>query len=147
MDFESVAAVVPFADRMTGTAAQPRRQEAAVVAQDSHCLFCKIIRREIPSKFAYEDDDVFAFHDVAPQAPTHILLVPKEHVATLNDLDEKHEALMGKLLFVAKRLAAEAGISQSGYRCVFNCMRGAGQSVFHIHLHLLGGRLMGWPPG
>ena len=117
------------------------------VAQDSKCLFCKIIRREIPSKIAYEDDRFFAFHDIAPQAPTHILIVPKEHVATLNDLDERHEALIGKLLLVAKHLAAEAGISQSGYRCVLNCMGGAGQSIYHVHLHLLGGRAMGWPPG
>jgi len=117
------------------------------VAQDSNCLFCKIIRREIPSKIAYEDDILFAFHDIAPQAPTHILIVPKEHIATLNDLDESRASLIGKTLLAAKRLAAEAGISQSGYRCVFNCMRGAGQSVFHIHLHLLGGRVLGWPPG
>jgi histidine triad (HIT) family protein len=117
------------------------------VARDPNCLFCKIIRREIPSKIAFEDEALFAFHDIGPQAPTHILIVPKEHVATLNDLDQAHEALVGKMLLAAKRLAAEAGISQSGYRCVFNCMRDAGQSVFHIHLHLLGGRLMGWPPG
>ena len=117
------------------------------MADDPNCLFCKIIRREIPSKIAFEDDDVFAFHDISPQAPTHILIVPKEHVATLNDLTEAQAALVGKTLLAAKRLAAEAGISQSGYRCIFNCMRGAGQSVFHIHLHLLGGRLLGWPPG
>jgi len=121
--------------------------EVAAVAHDPNCLFCKIIRREIASKKAYEDDAVYAFHDIAPQAPTHILLVPKEHIATLNDLDEAHEALVGKMLLAAGRLAAEAGISRSGYRCVFNCMSGAGQSVYHIHLHLLGGRPMGWPPG
>ncbi|MBM3335661.1 histidine triad nucleotide-binding protein [Candidatus Sumerlaeota bacterium] len=115
--------------------------------EDSNCLFCKIIRRKIPSKVAYEDDSVFAFHDIAPQAPTHILIVPKEHIATLNDLDERYEALVGKMVMAARRLAAEAGISESGYRCVLNCNRGAGQSVFHIHLHLLGGRAMGWPPG
>jgi histidine triad (HIT) family protein len=117
------------------------------MAHDPNCLFCKIIRREIPSKFAYENDTLFAFHDVAPQGPTHILIVPKEHIATVNDLTESDEALVGKMFLAAKRLAAEAGISQSGYRCVLNCMRGAGQSVFHIHLHLIGGRLMGWPPG
>jgi len=124
-----------------------RREESVNVAQDPNCLFCKIVRREIPSKVAYEDDTIFAFHDIAPQAPTHILLVPKQHIATLNDLAESHEQLIGKILRVAKHLAAEAKISQSGYRCVFNCMSGAGQSVYHIHLHLLGGRPMGWPPG
>jgi len=114
---------------------------------DPDCLFCKIIRREIASDIAYEDETVLAFHDVAPQAPTHILVVPKEHIPTLNDLDESRLTVVGKMFLTAKQLAAEAGISRSGYRCVFNCMSGAGQSVFHVHLHLLGGRTMGWPPG
>lgn len=117
------------------------------MALDQDCLFCRIIRKEIPSKIAYEDDNVLAFHDIAPQAPTHILVVPKEHIPTLNDLEEGHSALLGQVFQVAKRLAAEAGVSESGYRCVFNCMSGAGQSVFHVHLHLLGGRPMNWPPG
>ena len=117
------------------------------MGQDSDCLFCKILRREIPAKIAFEDECSLAFHDINPQAPTHILIIPKEHIATLNDLDESRAALVGHLVLVAKQLAAEAGIDQSGYRCVWNCMGGAGQSVFHIHLHLLGGRPMGWPPG
>lgn len=117
------------------------------MALDPDCLFCKIAQKQISSKAAYEDDVLYAFHDIAPQAPTHILIVPKEHIATLNDLTPAHAALVGKMFLAARQLAEQAGISQSGYRCVFNCMRGAGQSVFHIHLHLLGGRPMGWPPG
>jgi len=124
-----------------------RGREVWPVNLEPDCIFCKIIRREIASKIAYEDDDVLAFHDINPQAPTHILIVPKEHIPTLNDLDEGHVSIVGKMFLAAKRLAAEAGISRSGYRCVLNCMAGAGQSVFHIHLHLLGGRTMQWPPG
>lgn len=114
---------------------------------DPDCLFCKIIRREIDSKIVYEDESVLAFRDIAPQAPTHILIVPKKHIATVNDLEEEHDALIGKMFRAAKSLAAQEGIAQSGYRCVINCMSGAGQSVWHIHLHLLGGRTMTWPPG
>jgi len=117
------------------------------VPPDQDCLFCRIIRKEIPSKIAFEDDDVLAFHDIAPQAPTHILIIPKDHIPTINDLGAQHGALLGRMFLAAKRLAAEAGIEQSGYRCVMNCMREAGQSVFHVHLHLLGGRPMRWPPG
>lgn len=114
---------------------------------DADCLFCKIIRKEIDSNIVHEDEDLLAFRDISPQAPTHILIVPKEHIATLNDLEADHAELTGKILLAAKQLAARDGIDQSGYRCVFNCQRGAGQSVFHIHLHLLGGRPLAWPPG
>jgi histidine triad (HIT) family protein len=117
------------------------------MARDSDCLFCKIVAGEMDANVAYEDDQVFAFHDISPQAPMHILIVPKEHIPTLNDLRAEHEPLVGRLFSIARQLAAGAGCGQSGYRCVFNCMSGAGQSVWHIHLHLLGGRPLRWPPG
>ena len=111
------------------------------------CIFCKIGRKEIPSRINYEDRQVVAFEDVNPQAPTHILIIPKEHFATLNDIAQEEEALLGHLMLVATRLAKEKGLQEEGYRLVANCMEGAGQSVFHIHLHLLGGRKFNWPPG
>jgi histidine triad (HIT) family protein len=117
------------------------------MSEDKDCLFCKIAQHEMDAKIAYEDDQCLAFHDISPQAPTHILIVPKTHISTLNDLHDDQAGLIGHMVLTAKRLAAEAGIDQSGYRCVWNCMGGAGQSVFHIHLHLLGGRPMRWPPG
>ncbi len=113
----------------------------------SDCIFCKIARKEIPSRIAYEDRQVVAFEDVNPQAPTHTLIIPKEHFATLNDISQEEEALLGHLMLVATRLAKEKGLQEEGYRLVANCMEGAGQSVFHIHLHLLGGRKFNWPPG
>ncbi len=113
----------------------------------SDCIFCKIGRKEIPSRIAYEDRQVIAFEDVNPQAPTHTLIIPKEHFATLNDISQEEEALLGHLMLVATRLAQEKGLQEEGYRLVANCMEGAGQSVFHIHLHLLGGRKFNWPPG
>ena len=113
----------------------------------SDCIFCKIGRKEIPSRIAYEDRQVVAFEDVNPQAPTHTLIIPKEHFATLNDISQEEEALLGHLMLVATRLAKEKGLEVEGYRLVANCMEGAGQSVFHIHLHLLGGRKFSWPPG
>ena len=113
----------------------------------SDCIFCKIGRKEIPSRIAYEDRQVIAFEDVNPQAPTHTLIIPKEHFATLNDTSQEEEALLGHLMLVATRLAKEKGLEVEGYRLVANCMEGAGQSVFHIHLHLLGGRKFNWPPG
>jgi histidine triad (HIT) family protein len=113
----------------------------------SDCIFCKIGRKEIPSRIAYEDRQVVAFEDVNPQAPTHTLIIPKEHFATLNDISQQEEALLGHMTLVAVRLAKEKGLQEEGYRLVTNCMAGAGQSVFHIHLHLLGGRRFAWPPG
>jgi histidine triad (HIT) family protein len=113
----------------------------------SDCIFCKIGRKEIPSRIAYEDRQVVAFEDVNPQAPTHTLIIPKEHFATLNDISQQEEALLGHMTLVAVRLAKEKGLQEEGYRLVTNCMEGAGQSVFHIHLHLLGGRRFAWPPG
>ena len=117
------------------------------VALNDRCLFCRIIAGEIPAKKAYEDDDVVAFHDVNPQAPVHVLIVPRRHVATLNDLAEADDALAGSMIRRAAAIAADHGIAARGYRTVFNCQADAGQTVFHIHLHLLGGRGLTWPPG
>lgn len=111
------------------------------------CIFCRIVKREIPASIVYEDEDLLAFSDLTPQAPVHILVVPKRHIATLNDLSKADDALMGALLRRAAAIAADRGIAESGYRTVLNCNADGGQSVFHVHLHLLGGRAMTWPPG
>jgi histidine triad (HIT) family protein len=111
------------------------------------CLFCKIIARQIPASIVYEDDDVLAFNDVNPQGPTHVLIVPKRHIATLNDLVAGDDAIVGELVRRAAAIARERGIDSSGFRTVFNTNCDAGQSVFHIHLHLIGGRSLTWPPG
>lgn len=111
------------------------------------CLFCKILNGEMDSDFVHEDDHVVGFRDINPQAPHHVLFIPREHIATLNDLDEGHAELMGRLFLAAKQYANDNGIADDGYRTVVNCNEGAGQSVFHVHLHLLGGRRMEWPPG
>ena len=111
------------------------------------CLFCKIIARAIPSTVVYEDDRVMAFTDIDPQAPTHVLIVPKRHIATLNDIGTEDDQIVGELIRRAAAIAKERGFSEHGYRTVFNTNRGAGQTVFHIHLHLLGGRPLTWPPG
>lgn len=111
------------------------------------CLFCRIVSGDMSADIVYEDDEVLAFNDVNPKAPVHILVIPREHIATLNDLDDGHASLMGKLYLAAKRIAGQQGFDGPGYRTVINCNRQAGQSVFHLHLHLLAGRLMGWPPG
>jgi histidine triad (HIT) family protein len=111
------------------------------------CLFCKIVAGEIPATRVHEDDELLAFEDIKPEAPTHILVIPKRHVATLNDLQPTDDGLIGAMLRRAAAIAKERGISEAGYRTVFNCNGNAGQTVFHIHLHLLGGRRMTWPPG
>jgi histidine triad (HIT) family protein len=111
------------------------------------CLFCKIVAGEIPAKLTYEDDTVVAFEDINPQAPTHTLLIPRKHIATTLDLTPEDEEVVGHLCTVAAKLAREKGIAEGGYRLVFNTNRDAGQEVYHIHLHLLGGRKMSWPPG
>lgn len=111
------------------------------------CIFCKIAKKEIPSKMVHEDADCVAFEDLNPQAPTHVLVVPRKHIATLNDLAAEDEALLGKLHRTAAAIAKTRGLSERGFRAVMNCNREAGQTVFHLHLHLLGGRVMGWPPG
>ena len=111
------------------------------------CLFCKIVAGDIPADVVYESDTILAFRDVNPQAPTHVLVIPKRHIETINDLQEGDRQVVGDLFLVAARIAAEEGIADDGYRVVMNCNEGAGQSVFHIHLHLIGGRAMNWPPG
>lgn len=111
------------------------------------CLFCKIASGEIPAKLAFEDPDIFAIHDIRPQAPTHILVLPKKHIATINDIDNNDEQLLGRMILTAKKLAKAEKISEDGYRLVFNVNSGGGQEVYHIHLHILGGRQMKWPPG
>ena len=111
------------------------------------CLFCKIINREIPASIVHEDDRILAFNDINPQAPTHVLIVPKRHIATLSELQLEDDALVGEMVRTAAAIAAEKGFGKTGFRTVFNTHAGAGQTVFHIHLHLLGGRSFGWPPG
>ena len=111
------------------------------------CLFCRIVRREIPADIVHETDELVAFRDINPQAPVHMLVIPKRHIPTLNDLTPSDGALVGNLALAAAELARREGIADAGYRMVANCNEGAGQSVFHLHLHLLGGRGMRWPPG
>ncbi len=113
----------------------------------SDCLFCKMAAGEIEPDVVYQDDRLLAFRDIKPQAPVHILIIPKRHIATLDDLTEADEPLVGSLVTTAARLARQEGIAERGYRTVLNCNADGGQEVFHIHLHLLGGRPMGWPPG
>lgn len=111
------------------------------------CLFCRIVRGEIPSTKVYEDDDLYAFRDIDPKAPTHILLVPKVHHSSVNALDETSVSVVAKAYMVLKHLAEAEGIAQSGYRIVVNTGKDGGQSVDHLHFHLLGGRSLSWPPG
>ena len=111
------------------------------------CLFCRIARKEIPAKILYEDRLAMAFADINPQAPVHALIIPKAHFETLNDISAEEEHLMGHLIMAATKVAGEQGLKDAGYRLVANCMESAGQSVFHVHLHLLGGRRFAWPPG
>jgi histidine triad (HIT) family protein len=111
------------------------------------CLFCRIVDGDLSADIVYENDSLVAFRDIDPKAPTHILLIPRRHIATMNDLQEGDIALTGELFTTAARIAADEGLAEDGYRVVMNCNEAAGQSVFHIHLHLMGGRPMAWPPG
>jgi len=111
------------------------------------CIFCKIVQKQIPAKIVYEDEKVLAFEDATPQAPVHILIIPKEHIPTVNDINEGHKEILSALFAVAKKIAEEKNIAQKGYRLVMNTNAEAGQSVFHIHMHILGGRHLTWPPG
>jgi histidine triad (HIT) family protein len=111
------------------------------------CLFCKIIGGQIPGQFVYQDDQLVAITDINPQAPLHALIIPRKHIATLNDLDPADDTLVGAMSRAAAALAKAHGYAERGYRTVFNCNREAGQTVFHIHLHLLAGRGLTWPPG
>lgn len=114
---------------------------------DTDCLFCKIVDGDLPADIVYENDSLIAFRDIDPKAPTHILLIPRRHIATMNDLQGDDKGLAGELFVTATKLAADEGLADEGYRVVMNCNEAAGQSVFHIHLHLMGGRKMTWPPG
>lgn len=111
------------------------------------CLFCQIAEKKIPAKVAYEDEHVLAFHDISPQAPVHVLFIPKKHITSLLDMKEEDDALVGGLVRRARDLARGLGLNDRGFRLVFNTGSDAGYSVFHIHLHLVGGRPLGWPPG
>ncbi len=111
------------------------------------CIFCRIAKKEIPAQVVYEDERVLAFYDINPQAPYHILVIPKKHISTLLELQEEDKVLIGHLFLVMKKLAEELGLSERGYRVVVNCGEEAGQTVFHVHYHFLSGRPFGWPPG
>lgn len=110
-------------------------------------LFSKIANGEVPADIVFESDDVVAFRDINPQAPTHILIIPRKQIATINDIEPEDEVLVGRMFSAAKAIAANEGLAEDGYRVVMNCNQAAGQTVFHIHLHLLGGRNLTWPPG
>jgi histidine triad (HIT) family protein len=114
---------------------------------EQDCLFCKILAGDIPADIVYESESAIAFRDINPQAPTHVLVIPRKHIATINEIEEADRELVGDLYLAAQEIAAEQGMAESGYRAVMNCNEGAGQSVFHIHLHVLGGRPLAWPPG
>ena len=111
------------------------------------CLFCKIVSKQIDSNIIFEDDNIMAMHDINPQAPVHLLIIPKKHISTINEVQIEDTALVGQMVFVAKQLATELNIDTLGYRLVFNVNNLGGQEIYHIHLHLLGGRQMTWPPG
>ena len=113
----------------------------------SDCIFCGIAAGQIPATMLYDDGEVLAFRDINPEAPVHLLIVPRRHISTLNDLNEADAALIGRLYLAGKQVAAELGVAERGYRTVINCNRDAGQIVFHVHMHLLAGREMGWPLG
>jgi len=112
-----------------------------------NCIFCKIAEGKIPSKKVLETETLFAFHDIHPQAPVHVQIIPREHIPTLNELNDTHRSLAGDMLLAAKKIARDLGVAEGGYRLVFNCGKDSGMEVYHLHLHLLGGRPMGWPPG
>ena len=114
---------------------------------DAKCLFCRLVRRELPVDVVRETEDLLAFNDVNPQAPRHLLVIPKAHIPTVNDLKPEDAPLVGRMVLLAREIAEDHDFAEAGYRLVLNCNRHAGQSVFHIHLHLLGGRFMHWPPG
>lgn len=111
------------------------------------CIFCKIIRKEIPAKIAAESSKAFAFHDINPQAPVHILIIPKEHLTSILDVQEKHGGLLADMVQLAKQCAKQEGVDQTGFRLTVNCGKDAGMAVHHLHMHLLGRRKLGWPPG
>lgn len=111
------------------------------------CLFCEIVAGRIPARVVYQDDEIVAFHDITPQAPSHALIIPRKHITSILDLTPADDALIGSLVRKARDLAQQAGVAENGFRLIFNCGEDAGYSVYHIHLHLIGGRKLGWPPG
>ncbi len=111
-----------------------------------NCVFCEIIEKKRPAQIIYEDEHVLAFEDIHPQAPVHVLVIPKKHIATLNEADDTDAEILGRMSLAAAKLAQQLGFADSGYRTVMNCNAHGGQTVYHIHLHLLGGKTMGWPP-
>lgn len=111
------------------------------------CIFCKIAAGEIPAGIVYDDEHVLAFRDINPQAPVHVIVIPKRHIPTLNDLSPEDAGLIGQMFLAARQVASDLGVADSGYRTLINCNRDGGQDVFHVHMHLLAGRMMGWPPG
>ncbi len=113
----------------------------------SDCLFCKILEGKVPASIVYEDENVLAFEDVNPQAPMHVLIIPRKHISTVNDLQDDDAIIIGQLYLAAKTIAGDKGVAEEGYRLVMNCNEQAGQTVFHVHLHVLAGRNMTWPPG
>ena len=113
----------------------------------SDCLFCRIIAGEAPARIVYQDERLVAIDDIHPQAPMHVLVIPRRHVATLNDLAAADDSLVGEMIRRAAALARERGVAETGYRAIFNCNRGAGQTIYHLHLHVIGGRRLSWPPG
>ena len=114
---------------------------------EQDCLFCRIVRREIPSQIVHETDNLLAFRDIDPKAPLHVLIIPKRHIASVSDVEPADAPLLGELFVAARAIAQEQGVAEDGYRVVVNTGAGAGQTVFHIHMHLLGGRDLSWPPG
>jgi histidine triad (HIT) family protein len=113
----------------------------------SDCLFCRIAAGEAPARIVYRDEGLFAIDDIHPQAPMHVLVIPRRHVATLNDLAPADDGLVGEMIRRAAALARERGVADTGYRTIFNCNRGAGQTIYHLHLHVIAGRHLSWPPG
>ncbi len=112
-----------------------------------HCIFCKIAKKEIPSTLLYEDGETLAFQDINPQAPVHAVIIPKAHIEKVSEITEQNVSVIGKLMLIGNQLAREEGLAEKGYRFVINCGREGGQTVYHLHLHLLGGRAFRWPPG
>ena len=131
--------------RLHRSADQNFDQRERLMSND--CLFCKIISGDIPSNKVYSDDHVYAFHDINPAAPTHVLVIPRKHLSAVNDRSEEHEPLLGALMAAANRIVAQLGLEESGFRYVINTGSHGGQTVFHLHLHILGGRPLTWPPG
>ena len=134
-----------LACRLASVACRSLRKKG--VGVNASCLFCRIAAHELEAEIVYEDDAVVAFQDINPQAPVHILIVPRAHLASIDDIVPEDEPVMGRLVLTASKIARDQGIVDGGYRLVLNCGEGAGQSVFHVHMHLLGGRRFNWPPG